>query len=374
MTSEISYTIYQFNKWVESSKRSILSLFDFSDVELTSDEEKIYEILTAIQKDDVESLSGYAAEEIITGQDLPLGEESYEKLIVYFLRAPEAIGLEDYRTEEKVEQGYALLIFRAKDNAEQEVLRIQVPHEQKEALEAYLFGTQTLEALTVANLEEGLHVFDAEEAIEENTYVHVTAVPDMPTLKFVYADENEGIDVEMRLLIEYKRDIRQDEDYFPSKDDWQVVAPNEVWQIDFGDKIRGGKARLDWKRGEEEGAFVFHIRAKNPTEQAIKNYIAQQGYNTWFFTRLIRQESNYRQFNPPASQTEGEEGYGPDWDDGRGCPNWGPPHGWGLCQLDLLTGGQRPTTQELWSWKANVDRGYGFLTGEKFNIAENHID
>lgn len=39
-----------------------------------------------------------------------------------------------------------------------------------------------------------------------------------------------------------------------------------------------------------------------------------------------------------------------------------------------MDGGQRPTAQELWSWKANADRGHTFLTGEKYDIAENHIE
>lgn len=90
----------------------------------------------------MESLSDYTAEEIITGQDLQLGEESYEKLIVYFLQAPEAIDVENYRVEEKAEEGYALLIFSAEEDANLEVLRIQVAHKQKEALETFLFGEE----------------------------------------------------------------------------------------------------------------------------------------------------------------------------------------------------------------------------------------
>ena len=371
LTSGISYSLYQFNEWVEDSKRSIMSLFDFSDVELTSDEAKVYEILTAIREDNLASLSSYAAEEIITGQDLQLDEESYEKLIVYFLQTPTNIDIENYRTEDKAEEGYSLLIFSQEGKTNREVLRLQVASKQKEALVMYLFGEVGEE--DTEDLDDGLHAFEKKEEMEEDDYVHISAVPEMPELKFIYADSKGGKDIKMRLFIEYKRDIRQDEDYFPSKEDWQVVKPNKSWIVDFGDRIRGGKATLEWKRGEEKGNFVFYIRGKNPTEQAVKNYITQQGYNTWFFTRLIRQESNYRQFNPPASQTEGEEGYGTDWDDGKGCPNWGPPHGWGLTQLDLLDEGQRPTAQELWGWKANVDRGHQFLSGEKWNIANSHI-
>ena len=141
LTSGISYSLYQFNEWVAASRRSILSLFDFSDVDLTSDEEKVYEILTAVKEGSLASLSGYAAKQIIVGQDLRLGEESYEKLIVHFLQAPAAIDT-DYGTEDEAEKGYSLLIFGEEGKIDQEVLKVQVASEQKEALVAYLFGIQ----------------------------------------------------------------------------------------------------------------------------------------------------------------------------------------------------------------------------------------
>ena len=141
LTSGISYSLYQFNEWVAASRRSILSLFDFSDVDLTSDEEKVYEILTAMKEGNLESLSDYAAEQIIVGQDLQLGEDSYEKLIVHFLQAPAAIDT-DYGTEDEAEKGYSLLIFGEEGKIDQEVLKVQVASEQKEALVAYLFGIQ----------------------------------------------------------------------------------------------------------------------------------------------------------------------------------------------------------------------------------------
>ena len=144
LASGISYSLYQFNEWVEDSKRSILSLFDFSDVELTSSEEKVYEILMALKEGKLASLSGYTAEEIITGQDLQLEDESYQKLIIYFLQAPTAIDTA-YGTQDKTEEGYSLLIFSEEGKADQEVLRVQVASQQKEALEAYLFGEKEKE-------------------------------------------------------------------------------------------------------------------------------------------------------------------------------------------------------------------------------------
>ncbi len=231
-------------------------------------------------------------------------------------------------------------------------------------------GYEDYETVTVESngVDYNLVLRNDEDLIEADDYVLISAEPEMPAISVEAESESASeIEVKLRLKIEYRRDIRQDEDYFPA-DGWYETNLNEAWEIDFGDRIRGGRATLYTEIGESRDTIIFHIRGTNPTAQAVQNYIAEQGYDdTWFFTRLIRQESNYIHFNNGTN-------YGPDWTDSQGCPNWGPPHGWGLCQLDLLDGGQRPTAQELWSWQANVDRGYGFLTGEKFNIAENHIE
>ena len=140
-------------------------------------------------------------------------------------------------------------------------------------------------------------------------------------------------------------------------------------------KIRGGKATLYCKVENQRDTVEFYIRGTNPTEQAVKDYINEQGYDLWFLTRLIRQESNYLHFNTGTN-------YGPNWDNTQGCPNWGPPHGWGLMQLDALNqqigdhfvnNRWRPPAQALWDWKTNIDLGYNFLTEEKWGIANNWI-
>ncbi|WP_147379582.1 hypothetical protein [Culturomica massiliensis] len=92
-------------------------------------------------------------------------------------------------------------------------------------------------------------------------------------------------------------------------------------------------------------------------------------------TRLIRQESQYRQFNPGTK-------YGSAWTSSVGCPNWGTPHGWGLMQLDVLNsscgelhrdGKYRPSAEALWNWKENLKVGYAFLTGEKKGMTKSEI-
>ncbi|REE00541.1 hypothetical protein C7460_105167 [Marinoscillum furvescens DSM 4134] len=270
--------------------------------------------------------------------------------------------------------GFLTSLFETEDNQEtldeicqdldttQESLLTQLTEDELATCEEML-----CEYLEEEEVEYTIVLRDDGEEIEAGAYVLITAEPEMPALSVEAVSESTSeIEVKLRLKIEYRRDIRQDEDYFPANG-WYETNLNEEWEIDFGDRIRGGRATLYTEIGESRDTIIFHIRGTNPTAQAVQDYIEEEDYDdTWFFTRLIRQESNYIHFNNGTN-------YGPEWTDSQGCPNWGPPHGWGLCQLDLLAGGQRPTAQELWSWKANVDRGYDFLTGEKFNIAEVHI-
>jgi hypothetical protein len=236
----------------------------------------------------------------------------------------------------------------------------------QEAMVSWMEGEEE-SALTTETFTTQLK--NGETNFTANSYQLITATPTMPkiSVKGLSSNSNSVTEVSFRLKIEYRRDIRQDEDFFPDTG-WKKIQANEKWEIDFGEKIRGGKATLYCDYGTIKDTIIFHIRGTNPSEQSVKDYIVSQNYDdTWFFTRLIRQESNYRHFNPGTN-------YGPAWTDSQGCPNFGPPHGWGLLQLDLLNGGQRPSAQHLWNWKANVDRGYQFLNGEKRAMVNNRLN
>lgn len=214
-------------------------------------------------------------------------------------------------------------------------------------------------------------VISNNKILKENEYVTISSEPKMPKLIIKNTD---ATNLDFRLEIEYRRDIRRDEDYFPETG-WQTVKSGKEWEIDFGNKIRGGKATLLYKVGQKEYSFVFHIRGTNPTEQQVKQFIDEKGYNIWFLTRLIRQESSYHQFNLGTK-------YGPNWNNTQGCPNWGPPHGWGLMQMDVLNstlgdqqaaGAWRPSAQALWDWKENIKVGVNFLRTEKFDMVNDNL-
>ncbi len=78
-----------------------------------------------------------------------------------------------------------------------------------------------------------------------------------------------------------------------------------------------------------------------------------------------------KQFNPGTN-------YGTAWTSTVGCPNMGYPRGFGLMQLDnfgtangiLLVA----TPNQLWNWKANIDRGVQLLRDDKMDWAERRIN
>jgi len=207
------------------------------------------------------------------------------------------------------------------------------------------------EELKVATGE--LEFFVNDEKIDEDFYALITSAPEMPKIE-VKNCSNEIVNG--RFKIEYEKPYnggiaRKLVDYFPeSEEDNElntvtIEASTGEWEVDFGEKIRGGRITFEYTTCQEESSsiteedltesFVFYIRGENPEKDEVMQYIADEGYKDdyWFFVLLTKHESGthdqneYRQFNPGNN-------YGPDWTDFVGCPNFGPPRGWGLYQLD----------------------------------------
>jgi len=308
------------------------------------------------------------SEKVLVANFVKIGDTDFKKIRLIYKSNGKDLSIDPlhYEYYDKVfmdSQGsdiqYGFVYYDEKMN---EVLKILNDETEKlESLKDYLYGTGiTFDVLCNGN------------KIKEETYVLISSTPQMPKIEIKNTSE---LDIQFRLRIEYKRDIRNDVDYFPGKE-WETVKPGKIWNVDFEHKIRGGKATLLYKVGDKEYSFVFYIRGTNPTEEEVKSFIMQQGYNIWFLTRLIRQESGFHQFNPGNK-------YGPGWDDYVGCPNHGDPHGWGLMQLDVLNaklgdhqvlGYWRPSAQALWDWKENIRIGVAFLQGEKYEMVNNHFN
>jgi hypothetical protein len=106
------------------------------------------------------------------------------------------------------------------------------------------------------------------------------------------------------------------------------------WKFRFK-YIWGGATVSCYYGGSVIPSFSFSIRGQNPSEASVKGAL---GTNPWFVQRIAKLESSYRQF-------------GNDND-----PLFGPPHGFGIMQLDPPGG-----SQNIWNWTSNVDAGRAII-------------
>jgi len=205
-----------------------------------------------------------------------------------------------------------------------------------------------------------------EPGLDDNYYVYIDETPKMPALSLQFKPNGMDGAISWGLTIDYDRDNRRDHDIFPTGDDpltiqEKILPTNVSWIIngDWGDKIRGGKATIVWQyigNGIKRD-FIFYIRGKNPKENDVKPFLGVQsidiiGLEPWFLTRLLRQESGYKQFHNDGS-------FGPNKEDYKFCPLLGPPAGWGIMQVEDKYA--KKSAQMLWDWMSNVNEGLAEL-------------
>ena len=239
-----------------------------------------------------------------------------------------------------------------------------------------------------------LQLIEGEDVQEDSVTLLITDEPQMPDIRGQVALEgNDNIEVEMKLVIEYSRTCpgapsrsRRDITSFPASG-WQKIKTNEVWDIDFGQDnsvgtqrpmIRGGRASLMFRYGEEEGdTLIFLIKGENPTIESVMDALDEAPYDDiWFLKKMALHESGTRnptdnnsrarQFNPENTCCEN---LAEDWGAYSRCPTMGPPCGWGLMQMDLPA----PTAQSMWDWRANIRQAYNLLDGEKRRTVINRM-
>ena len=249
-------------------------------------------------------------------------------------------------------------------------------------------------------------------------FIPITSEPAMPVIAVA---NNQDEQIRGRLKIEYTKNyngqvVRKWLNYYPEEENGEVqtqtINAHDTWNIDFGDHIRGGIATFEYVSGDAEWndeniqIFVFYLRGQNPNRDDVISYIEDNDYDNqyWFLIRLIRHESatgnsnEFRQFNPGTNYTVNSL---------RGLPNFGPPRGYGLGQIDnfgrLVNGYSQLTNQQreqlglsdvergetivddqgrtidwqgyivasdnqVWNWKENVDTVITFLDIKKQTI------
>ena len=240
--------------------------------------------------------------------------------------------------------------------------------------------------------EFSLSVYLGEAEIDADTFLMIEAEPAMPDIR-LKVDGNKK-SYELRLVIVdtlYKRLNstspwilrRADITRYPS-DDFQTQNNNEVWDLDFGADFRGGKVYAVAQFREFADTVLFYIRGENPGAVEIRTYTETlPNGDAWYFPKMLRQESSFRQFNngqPGPNNGEPVGGGEIRSVDNGGRPNWGNPFGWGLKQLDNLGSARYgefnqvsnrfgPSADELWNWQANLRKGVIFFNDEKMATA-----
>jgi hypothetical protein len=187
-----------------------------------------------------------------------------------------------------------------------------------------------------------------------NPYVYIDATPAMPQLTAKLKPDGLAGNVNWKLKIEYGRDNRNDVDLFPANGSTTLPA-NTIWSItpELATTLRGGKATITWELVgvTTPQSYVFHVRGRNPSESEAASEI---GADPWYGKAIARNESDQPHQHRYYSQLNEIGELGPEWMHSKYCPNWGPPHGWGMMQLELP---YSASASALWDWKTNVSVG-----------------
>ncbi len=324
------------------------------------------------------------------GYSIELDGETYSKItILNEIQKDTAINAENYSNYESQEDSktYLGLIYRLNNESNFKILLsdeddLETLSLKREKLKNYLFGNSNMKT---TDFDFKLYLGNLEKP--ENSIFYISANPPlMPDIRSAVSSTDT---IQLRLKIEFvarktwtdtqgahnNELVREDITWFP-EGEWKSLNSGEVWDIDFDNLFRGGTAYLLCKLNRSiVDTIVFHIRGENPLEQDVQNYINTiADGDGWYVPKMIRQESTFRQFNTGQVSATNLT---------AGMPNWGPPYGWGMKQLDNLgaqygyrtilngrlvrEGGASP--DELWNWQLNISKGIQFFNEAKLPVA-----
>ncbi|HBF34619.1 TPA: hypothetical protein DDW35_08640, partial [Candidatus Sumerlaeota bacterium] len=145
---------------------------------------------------------------------------------------------------------------------------------------------------------------------------------------------------------------------------------NTPWPVFQGSSaIRGGTVELVYTYtppggSAATGKCVFDVRGTNPSQAQYEAYVASLQGDYWFYKGMIWHESNGGQ------QFERGGTLGPNWANlnVQGCPFFGFPNGWGLCQRDAAEPKDEASPEALWNWKVNLQVGKSVLDGNRSDL------
>ncbi len=157
-----------------------------------------------------------------------------------------------------------------------------------------------------------------------------------------------------QLQSRYGRRGQKDLVRFP-EEGWLDMAGDEAWKAytTYHEQFFGGDAKLSYRIQDDAGEVIrtgsrpFEIKCRNPRDGGAKAYIQKKQDEFWFAWAIAQHESRqnrlvFNQFNN-GGRVANE-------------PNYGPPDGWGIFQIDSARG-EEVTTGEVWDWRENVRAG-----------------
>jgi hypothetical protein len=115
------------------------------------------------------------------------------------------------------------------------------------------------------------------------------------------------------------------------------ISATATWIINttMGQEFRGGNVELMVVYQGDTKTLPFRVLGVNPTRAIAEAYLLAQNPPPCA-SAIITHESSWKQFNSGTGTFNQE-------------PNFGPPSGWGIGQLD-----PSPGKQHLWHWKVNI--------------------
>jgi hypothetical protein len=121
----------------------------------------------------------------------------------------------------------------------------------------------------------------------------------------------------------------------PAGTPWNIANEGET-------TICGGNATISCTYGSYSRTFALKVLGQNPAPSAAQTLLESYTWTSppvpWFLFKLVNHESVFRQFNASGSRIN--------------LPNYGPPQGFGIMQLD-----PPDNLSQIWDWTRNVNEG-----------------
>jgi len=129
----------------------------------------------------------------------------------------------------------------------------------------------------------------------------------------------------------------------------RATTTSNTWNARDAIQNLGGTLSVTVKTGSGSASLSLKLVGTNPTDTAVKSYLATKADSDGFF-KILSHETKCKHFS-----TSGE-------------PVKSFDHGYGICQLT----NPKPTFEQTWNWKLNIDAGLELFKAKR-NLAISYL-